>query len=277
MRVHFSLHAGRGPRVPARSQGIHLSPKRPLNLATVLNEARRPADWSIDERQRSRAHTGHEAHAALARWNREPAGMLLPWLGLSVLISAALLLTVYSVALLSAPDLTVFAIPGYNVQAGFEDYLLVLYRNSLVLALHALACVAGFIAAARCRLPRSTAVARRAGCTRRPGRSRSASSSARPSSPSPLRRTSSEAPRPRSQGSSVSRPARCCWRSCRTRCQSWSRSSSHWRPGCWRAAGANGRSPGRDLVTVAIAVPLLLAAAAIEIWASPHFLHAIAS
>ena len=31
------------------------------------------------------------------------------------------------------------------------------------------------------------------------------------------------------------------------------------------------------LVTVAIAVPLLLAAAAIEIWASPHFLHAIAS
>jgi hypothetical protein len=31
------------------------------------------------------------------------------------------------------------------------------------------------------------------------------------------------------------------------------------------------------IVTVAIAVPLLLAAAAIEIWASPHFLHAIAS
>ena len=72
--------------------------------------------------------------------------MLLPWLGLSVLISAALLLTVYGVALLSAPDLTIFAIPGYNVQAGLEDYLHVLYRNSLVLALHALACVAGFIA-----------------------------------------------------------------------------------------------------------------------------------
>jgi hypothetical protein len=87
-----------------------------------------------------------DTRLALTRWNREPASVLLPWLGLSVLISCGLLLTVYVVALISAPDLTVFAIPGYNVRAGLEDYLHVLYRNSLVLALHALACVAGFMA-----------------------------------------------------------------------------------------------------------------------------------
>ena len=37
-------------------------------------------------------------------------------------------------------------IPGVNSDADFIDYLHVLYRNSLVLALHAMACVAGFIA-----------------------------------------------------------------------------------------------------------------------------------
>jgi hypothetical protein len=87
-----------------------------------------------------------DTRLALTRWNREPAGVLVPWLRLSVLITIGLLLSIWVVALLSPPDLTVFAIPGYNVSAGLDDYIHVLYRNSLVLALHALACVAGFIA-----------------------------------------------------------------------------------------------------------------------------------
>jgi hypothetical protein len=87
-----------------------------------------------------------DTRLALGRWNREPAIVLMPWLGLSVLISCGLLLAVYVVALLSPPDLTEFAIPGFNEPAGLDDYLHVLYRNSLVLALHALACVAGFMA-----------------------------------------------------------------------------------------------------------------------------------
>jgi hypothetical protein len=87
-----------------------------------------------------------DTRLALTRWNREPAGVLVPWLRLSVLITIGLLLSIWVIALLSPPDLTAFAIPGYNVSAGLDDYLHVLYRNSLVLALHALACVAGFIA-----------------------------------------------------------------------------------------------------------------------------------
>jgi len=83
---------------------------------------------------------------ALRRWNAEPIQVLGPWLGLAVLIALALLLAVYAIATLTVPDPTRYLIPGYNADATFGEYLAVLYRNSLVLALHAMACVAGFIA-----------------------------------------------------------------------------------------------------------------------------------
>ena len=83
---------------------------------------------------------------ALARWNREPGAVLRPWCLLSAAIAVGLLFAVYGVAKLSTPDRTIYLIPGYNAEATFGDYLHVLFRNSLVLALHALACVAGFMA-----------------------------------------------------------------------------------------------------------------------------------
>jgi Stage II sporulation protein M len=83
---------------------------------------------------------------ALARWNDAPARVLGPWLLLSVAITGALLLAIYLVASLSVPDSTLYWIPGYHEAPNFEEYLRVLYRNSLVLALHAMACVAGFMA-----------------------------------------------------------------------------------------------------------------------------------
>ena len=83
---------------------------------------------------------------ALRRWNDHPWRMLRPWALLSLGIALALLGAVYVIAKLTTPDPTNYLIPGYNSQAGFGDYLAVLYRNSLVLALHAMACVAGFMA-----------------------------------------------------------------------------------------------------------------------------------
>jgi Stage II sporulation protein M len=83
---------------------------------------------------------------ALRRWNAQPLDVLGPWLRLSVAIALALLLAVYVVATLTTADLTRYAIPGFTHAAGLEDYLAVLLRNSLVLALHAMACVAGFMA-----------------------------------------------------------------------------------------------------------------------------------
>jgi hypothetical protein len=83
---------------------------------------------------------------ALRRWNADPIDVLRPWFLLSVAISLALLSAVYVVATLTPPDPTRYLIPGYNSDATLGDYLHVLLRNSLVLALHAMACVAGFIA-----------------------------------------------------------------------------------------------------------------------------------
>jgi Stage II sporulation protein M len=83
---------------------------------------------------------------ALRRWNADPLEALRPWLRLSVPIALGLLWAVYLVATISTPDPTRYLIPGYNAEAGVGDYLHVLLRNSLVLALHAMACVAGFMA-----------------------------------------------------------------------------------------------------------------------------------
>ena len=83
---------------------------------------------------------------ALARWNAAPARVLAPWLLLSVAIACTLLLAVYVIAKISEPDSTRYFIAGFHEAPTGEDYLGVLYRNSLVLALHAMACVAGFMA-----------------------------------------------------------------------------------------------------------------------------------
>jgi hypothetical protein len=87
-----------------------------------------------------------DTRRALARWNRAPADALGPWLTLSLTVSAALLVAVYLIAKLSTPDPTPLIYPGLNAPAGAGDYLHILIRNGLVLALHAMACVAGFIA-----------------------------------------------------------------------------------------------------------------------------------
>ena len=83
---------------------------------------------------------------ALGEWNRHPWKVLKPWLALSFGIACTLLLAVYVVAELTTPDATIYFLPGVNSRATGIDYVHVLYRNSLVLALHAMACVAGFIA-----------------------------------------------------------------------------------------------------------------------------------
>jgi hypothetical protein len=83
---------------------------------------------------------------ALRAWNREPGCVMRPWLLLSLGIAVALLVTVYVVAKLTTPDSSTYLLPGLHYRADFGDYGQVLYRNSLVLALHGFACVAGFMA-----------------------------------------------------------------------------------------------------------------------------------
>jgi len=97
----------------------------------------------------------HDTKLALSRWNENPFAVLRPWAVLSTLISVGLLMAVYLVATLTPPDTTIYEIPGVTRDSTVTDYGHVLFRNSLVLALHALACVAGFMAGSS--LPMSAA------------------------------------------------------------------------------------------------------------------------
>ena len=103
-----------------------------------------------------------DTRATLVGWNRGGWRVLGAWTRSSLLIAIGLLVAVYVVAMLSPPDPTALAVPGVNVPATATDVGRVLFRNSLVLALHAMACVAGFIAGSS--LPISAA--RRSGLSR---------------------------------------------------------------------------------------------------------------
>lgn len=68
------------------------------------------------------------------------------WVALSLVVALALLAATWAVATQSTPSDAIFYMPGLGIPAHFRPVEHVLARNSLVLALHALACVAGFIA-----------------------------------------------------------------------------------------------------------------------------------
>jgi hypothetical protein len=87
-----------------------------------------------------------DTRQTLERWNERPWPVLGRWLGWSLAIAAALLLSVLEIAILAQPDPTPLVLPGVNARATMGDVGHVLIRNGLVLALHSLACVAGFMA-----------------------------------------------------------------------------------------------------------------------------------
>jgi hypothetical protein len=87
-----------------------------------------------------------DTRGALERWNREPTVVLRPWFLGGLGFAAGLLLAVFLVASVVQPDLAPLYIPGVAFGADLENVTEVMIRNGLVLALHAVACVAGFIA-----------------------------------------------------------------------------------------------------------------------------------
>jgi Stage II sporulation protein M len=84
--------------------------------------------------------------ATLRRWNAAPGPVVARWTLGSFAVACALLYLVWAVSHRVVPDTRKLLLPGLNQPAGVLDAAHVLARNSLVLALHALACVAGFIA-----------------------------------------------------------------------------------------------------------------------------------
>lgn len=84
--------------------------------------------------------------STLARWNAAPWPVLRSWLIGATAITAGLLLSVLVIGTAMEPDASRISFAGLTEPATLGAVAHVLQRNALVLALHAFACVAGFIA-----------------------------------------------------------------------------------------------------------------------------------
>jgi hypothetical protein len=92
------------------------------------------------------AHGVRHTRATLRSWQHTPGAVLGRWIAGSALAAAGLLAAVWIISSLDGGHLQVITLrPPFAVGDG-GDVLGVLRRNMLVLALHAMACVAGFIA-----------------------------------------------------------------------------------------------------------------------------------
>jgi hypothetical protein len=94
------------------------------------------------------SHGLRDTRATFAAWNGAPWALLSGWVAVSLAIAVALLGAVWVVAGMVTPDSTSIHMPGLTEGGEPADLLPILWRNSLVLALHGTACVAGFIAGA---------------------------------------------------------------------------------------------------------------------------------
>lgn len=86
-----------------------------------------------------------DTRSTLEAWNERPGPIVGRWVAGSLTITVVLLFAVWVIAKVSTPDPSIGFL-GLGDDANTGQVLHVLGRNALVLALHAMACVAGFIA-----------------------------------------------------------------------------------------------------------------------------------
>ena len=92
------------------------------------------------------AHGVRQTRSTLRTWQRTPGVVLGRWFAGSALAATGLLCAVWLVATLFSGYQQVLILEPPFAVGGGADVLSILRRNLLVLALHAMACVAGFIA-----------------------------------------------------------------------------------------------------------------------------------
>ena len=92
------------------------------------------------------AHGVRHTRATLRTWQRTPGAVLGKWAAGSAVAAIGLLLAVWIVSSLDRGYQQILALQPPFVVGDTGDVLKVLESNMLVLALHAMACVAGFIA-----------------------------------------------------------------------------------------------------------------------------------
>jgi Stage II sporulation protein M len=92
------------------------------------------------------AHGVRHTRATLRAWQRTPGRVVGRWVAGSAVAATGLLLAVLGVASLDHGYQQILSLQPPFAVGGWGDVLRVLRSNMLVLALHAMACVAGFIA-----------------------------------------------------------------------------------------------------------------------------------
>jgi hypothetical protein len=211
-----------------------------------------------------------DTRATLRTWRAPPLPVLGAWAAASLGVAALLLAATWIVALLSVPDPMVFAMHDTGEWA---DFRFILYRNGLVLALHAMACIAGFMAGSSLPIVAEgysglwRRVHDRAGVlamgfvalatlfslgTQAYALGMTASSVADANAVSPLLLLVSLLPHAIPELTALFLPL-----------AAWLLAS---RRGVWEQLLA------ATFVTTAVAIPVIIAAAAVEVWVSPHVL-----
>jgi uncharacterized membrane protein SpoIIM required for sporulation len=104
--------------------------------------------WMSAPNQHVFSHGMRDTRATLESWSERPWQVLRAWIALSLAVALTLLGAVWVVAGMITPDLTPVHLAGLTYPSEPDDLLPILWRNSLVLALHGTACIAGFIAGA---------------------------------------------------------------------------------------------------------------------------------
>jgi hypothetical protein len=112
-------------------------PSKPLGTGAVIGSSRE--DFVLVQGLR-------DTRATFAMWHADRWRVLIPWFAGALAIAFLLLASIWVVAKLVTPDSSPIGLAGVTHDTTLRDAWPILYRNSLVLALHAMACVAGFIA-----------------------------------------------------------------------------------------------------------------------------------
>lgn len=89
--------------------------------------------------------TMRETRETFKRWGQSPAKIVGKWMLVSFTIASLMLIAVYIGSLLVTPTQT-SSLPNILQSSSIHDMIRVFFRNSLVLALHAFVCLAGFMA-----------------------------------------------------------------------------------------------------------------------------------
>ncbi|HTR89941.1 MAG TPA: hypothetical protein VMG62_07515 [Solirubrobacteraceae bacterium] len=110
----------------------------------------------MDASQYALAQGVRHTRATLRAWQPEPWPVIGRWVAGSALAALLLLVGVLAVCSLSGSYVQIVELQPPFAVGHLQDLLQVLSRNLLVLALHALACVAGFIAGASLPLQASS-------------------------------------------------------------------------------------------------------------------------